>query len=142
MRHAAALFPVFGFVVCSLSATLSAQPAAAPTGTGRGTGTPPPPPANLQVLARDLARPELLTVMRGFTTGLGVTCDFCHAQGQDGRNDFASDDLPSKRVARAMMLMVGQVNQAVATALTAKPASEIVRVECATCHRGQAIPRS
>lgn len=124
------------FVLCSLSIgrVVHAQP---PQG-----GPPPPPPSNLQVLQKDTPRPDVVAVMRTFTTGLGVTCDFCHVQDGTGRNDFAKDDLPTKRAARAMLVMVAQINQAVAATLKDKPPSEIVKVECVTCHRGLAIPRN
>ena len=140
MRHLILTAVVCGFALSSLPVAAQQPPATPPTAQGRGA-TPPAPPVNLQILPKDIPRPELVAVMRSFTTGLGVTCDFCHVAGENGRNDFAKDDLATKQAARAMMLMVAQVNQAIATAQAAKPASEIAKVECATCHRGQAIPK-
>ncbi len=50
-----------------------------------GGGQTPPPPANLQVLPKDIPRPELLATMRGFAGGLGVMCNYCHVmEGRGG----------------------------------------------------------
>jgi hypothetical protein len=125
------------FVVTSLASPALAQP---PAGQGRAGGTPAPP-QNLQVLPRDTPRADLLAAMRAFTSGLGVQCNYCHVQeGQGGRNDFAADEKPQKNIARAMMRISMQANQTIASAVTAKPAAELVRVQCWTCHRGKAIP--
>jgi hypothetical protein len=92
------------------------------------------------VLPPDTPRPDVVAVMRTFTGGLGVNCDFCHAADAQGRNDFASDDKPVKGTARAMLRMVGQINAAVAASAGSKPAEQIVKVQCVTCHRGKPIP--
>jgi hypothetical protein len=101
---------------------------------------PPPPPQNLQVLPKDIARPELIAMMRGFTQALGVECSYCHvAEGRGGRNDFAADDKAPKKTARVMIQMVGRVNDTLAGGI-GKPAADIMKVQCGTCHRGSAIP--
>lgn len=74
------------------------------------------------------------------TQGLGVECRHCHAEGADGRNDFAADTVPAKTVARAMMRMTASLNEKLPADL-GKPAAEVTRVECVTCHRGVAIPK-
>jgi hypothetical protein len=113
--------------------------AAAPV---QGRGGPPPTPQNLQILPKDIARAELLATMRGFTAGLGVQCNYCHVQeGQGGRNDFATDEKPPKKTARVMMQMTEHVNETLATGL-GKPAADVTKVQCATCHRGEAIPKT
>lgn len=112
---------------------------AQPPARGRG-GAPQPPPQNLQVLPSDTSRADVLVVMRGFTQGLGVQCGYCHAEGQGGRNDFASDDKPAKKTARLMMQMVTRVNETIASGV-GKPEPELTKVQCATCHRGEAIPK-
>jgi hypothetical protein len=114
---------------------------------------------NLQVLPSDMAQPQLMQVMAGFTQALGVQCGFCHvptppasgfpgpppgSQG-GGRGgpppfDFPSDDKPQKRAARAMMLMVRDLNPKVATAVGKSPEAT-TQVRCVTCHRGVPIPR-
>lgn len=123
--------------ILALAASLAAQaPAGAPAGAqGRGT---PAPPQNLQVLPQGT---DIRATMQAFAQGLGVQCAYCHvAEGRGGRNDFAADDKPQKKVARAMIKMVMQDNDMIAAA-TGKTAADVVKVQCATCHRGQAIPK-
>ena len=96
---------------------LCAQP---PQG-GRGM----PEPKNLKILKPD----ELMPAMRSFTTGLGVRCDFCHAQG-----DFASDEKRPKLTARRMIEMTRDINQ------TNFHGRE--RVTCYACHHGEQEPKS
>jgi hypothetical protein len=116
-------------------------PGAAATGQGRG-GQPPAPPQNLQILPKDIPAAELLAAMRGFATGLGVQCNYCHVrEGQGGRNDMASDEKAPKKTARVMIRMTAHVNETLATEL-GKTAANVTRVECATCHRGEAIPKT
>ncbi len=43
--------------------------------------------------------------------------------------------------ARVMMRMVAQINDTFGNQI-GKPASEVVRVQCVTCHRGSAIPKT
>jgi Photosynthetic reaction centre cytochrome C subunit len=101
----------------------------------------PPPPTNLQVLPKDISRPDLNSTMRGFTTALGVECSYCHVnEGRGGRNDMASDEKPTKNEARVMMRMMAQVNETLAANL-GKPAADIEQVQCMTCHRGSAVPK-
>ena len=58
---------------------------------------------NLQVLPLHLSRLEVLEVMRLMTIGLGTECTLCHPSE---RNDYVSDEIVAKQVARAMMRMV------------------------------------
>ena len=96
---------------------------------------------NLQVLPKDIPRAELGARMRSFTTALGVQCEYCHVrEGRGGRNDMASDEKQPKKTARVMMQMVDHVNEMIATGV-GKPAADVVKVDCITCHRGQAIPK-
>ena len=124
-----------------LTATLGAQAPAAPQ--GRPGGAPPPPPANLQVLPKDIPRPQLLQTMQAFNQALGVTCSHCHQfiGPGDPMNDMAADVKPQKNAARAMMRMAAAINPQVATAVNKTP-DTATRVGCWTCHRGQAIPET
>ena len=111
---------------------------------------------NLQVLPKDIPRPQLVQVMRGFTTALGVRCSFCHARtGQEAdlsTYDFKSDSIPAKRTARLMMMMVHVINDSLLAPLDtlagrhehsgAGHAVQHLTVQCVTCHRGQSRPRS
>jgi tetratricopeptide (TPR) repeat protein len=96
---------------------------------------------NLQVLPKDVSKSDLMTTMKGFTRALGERCVFCHV-GDDSQGlrsfDFASDDKKHKTTARAMMLMVNNINTVQLAALKSR---ENIDVECITCHRGQKEPR-
>ena len=130
---------VLGAIV--LSGSLAAAQAPAGGGGQRAGGAPPPPPKNLQVLPKDTPAPQVVALMRTFNTALGVQCGYCHvfvAPG-DPTNDLASDAKTSKLVARVMMQMVSDINAKLATNIK-KPADQMTKVECATCHRGAAIP--
>ena len=104
---------------------------------------PPPPMTNLQIYPKDIARPELIATMQGFVQQLGVQgqggCGFCHA-GTGPQFDFASDTKPQKNVARKMILMAREIT-AKLPEVTGKPAAEVTRMRCATCHRGVAVPK-
>ena len=88
----------------------------------------PPPPKNLKVL-KATTGPEVIQIMRTFTAGLGVKCDFCHA----GR-DFASDENPKKEIARHMISMSMEINS--------KFPDGKMHVTCYTCHRGEQEPKT
>ncbi len=103
--------------------------------------TSPPPPKNLQVLPKDMSRPEVVSRMQLFAASLGVRCGYCHVDDEPGRqNDFATDEKPAKNTARFMMRMTADLNAKLAAGV-GKPAGEATRIECATCHRGVAIPK-
>jgi hypothetical protein len=85
------------------------------------------PPQNLKVLK--VQGRELGALMRTYTVALGgVTCDFCHVQG-----DRASDENPKKEIARHMITMAQEIN--------AKFPDGKEHVTCYTCHRGDPIPK-
>src|ERR1043165_8858148 len=126
---------------CVLTVTLGAQ--APPGGQGRAGGAPPAPPANLQVLPKDIPRPQLLQTMQAFNQALGVQCSHCHQfiGPGDPMNDMAADVKPQKNAARAMLRMVQAINPQVATAV-AKTPEPATRVGCWTCHRGEVPPET
>jgi tetratricopeptide (TPR) repeat protein len=82
------------------------------------------------------ARTEPLPDMAAIAKALGVTCSHCHVAG-----DFRSDANPKKGIARQMLAMTRDINARV-TEATGKAAPAAVAVQCVTCHRGQAVPRS
>ena len=97
------------------------------------------PPKNLKVLPKEMSRPEVINIMRGFTSSLGERCEFCHADppGPGKFPDFASDDKENKDKARTMMRMVAAINGEYMTKLgEEKPP----RVTCETCHHGAKEP--
>ncbi len=87
-------------------------------------------------LAQQTARTEPLPDMNAIAKALGVTCSHCHVQG-----DFRSDANPRKGIARQMLVMTREINARVAEAAGKAPAGSVA-VQCATCHRGQPVPRS
>jgi tetratricopeptide (TPR) repeat protein len=99
---------------------------------------------NLQHYPKDIAPAQLTQRMREFSFALGVRCQYCHTGG-DGVSyegvDFAADDKIAKVKARAMLRMVDQLNGPILGAIPAR-AEPRVGVECATCHRGVALPKS
>ncbi len=82
-------------------------------------------PKNLKILKDASA---IRPTMASFTAGLGVQCNFCHAQ------DRSSDENPHKEVARKMMVMVSEINE--------RFPDGKARVTCFTCHRGENIPKT
>jgi hypothetical protein len=99
---------------------------------------------NLQYFPADIARNELTQRMREFSFALGVRCQYCHAGGDGVSFEgvvFASDDRPAKRKARAMLRMVDRLNDSILADVPAR-AEPRVRIECATCHRGLALPKT
>jgi hypothetical protein len=144
---------IIGAIVLS-TAVISAQepPAGAARGQGQGQGQEqgggPGRGAqqgftNLQVFPKDVMPQQLIQTMQAFNGALGVMCDHCHMDFGRGNpmTDMASDMKPQKNIARAMMRMTQAVNQQVQGAVTQKPQDQVTRVQCATCHRGQAIPQ-
>jgi len=96
---------------------------------------------NLQIIPKDTPRPQVLATMQAFTQALGVQCNYCHVQeGRGGRNDMASDEKPTKKAARGMMVLAREINTKLPEAI-GKSADATTRVGCATCHRGVPIPK-
>jgi tetratricopeptide (TPR) repeat protein len=95
---------------------------------------------NLQVLPKDTAKRELVGIMRGIASDLGVRCAHCHV-GPDNLEgmDFASDEKRVKRVAREMLKMTSLIEQTVAQ-LPAHEAEAHPAVTCYNCHRGMTRP--
>ena len=87
----------------------------------------PPEPKNLKVLKVPAA--DLIPIMRSFSAGLGVECDFCHVKG-----NFASDENPHKDIARKMIVMAEHINANFPDGKT--------HVTCYTCHRGEEEPKT
>jgi Photosynthetic reaction centre cytochrome C subunit/Tetratricopeptide repeat len=118
--------------------TTALSSAQAPAGGGQ---QPQPPPSNLQVLAKDTSRAQVVQTMQSFTAALGVQCNYCHVQeGRGGRNDMASDEKAPKKTARQMMLLTRDINEKIPAAV-GKAAGVATSVGCATCHHGVAIPK-
>ena len=96
---------------------------------------------NLQELPADFPPERLRAVMTGFTRALGVRCSHCHV-GQEGQPlstyDFASDENPNKEKARAMLRMLGTINERLAE--IEPSGDQRVNMWCHTCHSGKPRP--
>lgn len=94
---------------------------------------------NLEVLPKDISKDELVGIMRSFAGGLGVRCNHCHV-GESPTDlkgmDFASNEKEEKRIARAMMGMVSEIN---GTLIPKAGIENPIEVSCMTCHHG--VPR-
>lgn len=116
-----------------LSASLAAQAPA------------PAPAKNLQVLPKEWSTQQVLPVMREIAAALGTECGHCHVWTGAGApgNDFPADVKPEKAKARVMLKMVMDINNTISAGFAplGKPANQLVKVECVTCHRGQIIPK-
>ena len=71
--------------------------------------------------------------MQDIAQGLGVKCEYCHARSAASQSPTRID------IGRAMIAMTRDLNAKILAA-TGKPANEVTRVSCITCHRGVAIP--
>ena len=97
---------------------------------------------NLKVLPKDISSHDLQSIMADdFEDGLGVTCNFCHANAADGHGlDFVSDAKPEKEIARQMMRMTIGLNKKYFKTKHPLIGSDAMTVTCTTCHKGEAFP--
>lgn len=97
---------------------------------------------NLKDLPKEISKEGLTTVMREFSTALGVRCGFCHVRKDPSPRsefDWASDSKPEKETARVMLRMTWMINADQIPKITTKDPDR-VEVKCATCHHGQERP--
>jgi hypothetical protein len=97
---------------------------------------------NLKVLPKDISSKDLQEIMvDDLQDGLGVTCNFCHANAKDGHGlDFVSDAKPEKEIARSMMRMTLGINKKYFKLKHPLIGSSGLTVTCNTCHKGEAFP--
>jgi len=128
-----------GLIAVGLVAVTASYAAAQAPAAG---GQPAQPPmTNLQIIPKDTPRAQVLQTMQAIAGALGVQCNYCHVfEGRGGRNDMASDEKPTKKAARGMMLLTRDINTKLPEAV-GKSADAATRVGCATCHRGVPIPK-
>lgn len=125
-----------------LSLPLNAQTAPAHRGPHGPMHYPVHIPTNLQVLPKNISPQQLIVIMRGYRSALGVECKFCHAEDtQTHHLNFASDDKPQKATARTMIRMTEEINAKYLSTIDDPQASTAQKtVTCSTCHRGRQRP--
>jgi hypothetical protein len=111
------LLPLLALIVSTAVAQEATAPDDPPVETTR---------KNIKVL-KGLPSSQLIPTMAFIANSLSVNCDYCH-----NTKDFASDEKGTKDVARAMIMMVRDINE---HHFGGEPA-----VSCVTCHRGSSRP--
>lgn len=87
---------------------------------------------NVQIL-KGIPVNQFMETMGFFAASLGLNCVYCHVSQSLENWDRFADDVPRKRMARSMMLMVNELNK---TKFGGRRA-----VTCYSCHRGAETPR-
>ena len=95
---------------------------------------------NLKVLPKNIPHEALHQVMDNWAQALGVHCNFCHARGDDGKMDFASDAKPEKNMAREMYKMTAKINTKFFEGKKDSLDMVVGDIKCITCHRGGPHP--
>ena len=128
-------------ILTTVAIGVAAQGQQTPPPAGQQVQGQPPggrggPPQNLQVLPKDMTMQQITPFMRSIAGALGVQCTHCHVSMQDR----ASDDKPTKLVARKMLKMTMAINGDFMKDV-GEPAKEgEQKVTCYTCHRGALKP--
>src|SRR5215510_271826 len=87
---------------------------------------------NVQIL-KGIPVNQFMDTMGFFSASLGLNCVYCHVSESLENWDRFADDVPRKRMARSMILMVNDINQ---TRFRGRRA-----LTCYSCHRGAETPR-
>ena len=87
---------------------------------------------NVQIL-KGIPVNQFMETMGFFAASIGLNCVYCHVSQSLENWDRFADDVPRKRMARSMMLMVNELNK---TKFGGRRA-----VTCYSCHRGAELPR-
>jgi len=88
---------------------------------------------NVQVL-KGIPVNEFMTTMGFFSASLGFNCTGCHTTESLGNWEKYGDDIPVKRTARRMILMVNTINKDNFGGRRV--------VTCYSCHRGAGLPKA
>src|SRR5262250_4003997 len=87
---------------------------------------------NVQVL-KGIPVNQFMETMGFFAASLGLNCVYCHTSQSLEDWDHFADDIPRKRMARNMIMMVNDINK---TKFGGRRA-----LTCYSCHRGAEVPR-
>ena len=116
----------------------------ASAGNGAVPAAPKSEYSNLKVLPRNISSKALQSIMIDeFEDGLGVGCNFCHAEQKGShRLDYASDAKPEKEIAREMMRMTMKINAKYFKVRHPMIGDPALAISCNSCHRGQPRPEA
>jgi hypothetical protein len=97
---------------------------------------------NLKVLPKEISTKILQKIMVDeFQDGLGVGCNYCHAQEKGSAHlDYASDEKPEKEIARAMMVMTMDINKKYFGTEHPLIGDSLMTISCSNCHHGTSHP--
>ena len=144
MKRFSVLLTAVGVMLVTAMISAQAPGGGAPQGRGGGAAPQLPEPKNLKFFPKEMTAQQIIPIMANFNAALGVNCGYCHVfdgpPATNPKNDFASDEKPTKAKARVMLGMARDVNMKLGSEL-GKPAAEVTQVQCITCHRGVAIPK-
>ncbi len=86
----------------------STTPSSPPSGATRPSSNPIPDKfVNLQVLPKDIGKPQLIAVMKQFAVTFSVRCSYCHTVSDDlTRGSFESDEKEPKGKARELLKLI------------------------------------
>lgn len=92
-------------VVVALVVAAQQQPSTPPQAQKRPMQNPIPDTfTNLQVLPKDIAKADLVQIMKGFCVTFEKRCSYCHVATDDlSQADFASDEKETKKKARELL---------------------------------------
>ncbi len=96
---------------------------------------------NLKLLDPEISKAQLVGTMRDWAQGIGQRCNYCHV-GPDNLEgmDFASDEKPTKRTARKMLVMARVINRELLADLPTVEGRRHMVVSCYVCHQGNERP--
>jgi hypothetical protein len=138
MRHKTVLL-LSGLLPFVTVSAMSQNSASQPPGGSLSTPAARPTPTNLKVLPKDTSLEDVNKLMLRFTTDLGVTCVHCHEQNEQTKQmEFASDENPTKTIARFMISMTSDINVKYLAQLGDRRYAQ--PITCGNCHQGQTMP--
>src|ERR1700692_2857547 len=123
------ILPVIGIGVVCL---VSDRPASGPAVTDPKPVMVEDVFKNVQVL-KGIPVNQFLDTMGFFSASLGLNCTYCHVTESLGNWEKFADDIPLKRTARRMILMVNPINKENFHGRRV--------VSCYSCHRGGQRPK-
>ncbi len=138
-----ARFTTAFFLGCSLFGTAMSAARQSPNITAAADTAPAHgasrKPTNLKVLPRSMSGDEIDKLMHRDKQDLGVPCGYCHEENtQTKQIDFASDENPTKEIARVMIKMNDDINTQYLAQLGDRRYAE--PFTCGNCHQGQVDP--